>query len=224
MLRGAAFVFRNYATDAPAVTALWTVVFGIASLLTPFFLGAAAAGLATGRFAWAEPFALSGGLFAVVVCAQIAAVFILREIEPGPLQDDFRRRAVRATLAVWAVGIVPALFALREPIMLSALERPVALAAVVGALLAGLATIVCVLRRWDWPARVAVGAEATAILAGWFGAQAPDLIPGRYTYVMAASSDAMIDAFLTATGIGLVVLVPSMLLLFRVFKRAPIPD
>ena len=61
VLRGAAFVFRNYASDAPAVTALWTVVFGIASLLTPFFLGAAAAGLATGRFAWAEPFALSGG-------------------------------------------------------------------------------------------------------------------------------------------------------------------
>ncbi len=70
-------------------------------------------------------------------------------------------------------------------------------------------------------ARVAVGVEALAILGGWFGAQAPALVPGRYTYVSAASSDAMIVAFLIATGAGFVVLVPSMLLLFRVFKRVP---
>ena len=83
VLRGAAFVFRNYASDVPQVATTWTAVFGIASLATPFFLGATVGALATGRYAWMSPFALSVGLFAVAVCAQIAAVFILLDVPPG---------------------------------------------------------------------------------------------------------------------------------------------
>ncbi len=221
VLRGAAFVFRNYA-DEPHVATLWSVVFGIASLLAPFSFGVAAGGLATGRYAWASPFACSVGLFAVAVCAQLAAVFILSELSPGSLRGDFRRRAIRATLAVWVLGAVPAVIALGgEPIIHAAIAKPLALGAVVVALCAGLAVVVCVIKQWDRSARVAVGVEATAILTGWFGAQAPALVPGRYTYVAAASNDAMILAFLTATAVGFVVLVPSMLLLFHVFKRTP---
>jgi cytochrome d ubiquinol oxidase subunit II len=222
VLRGAAFVFRNYA-DAPGVTRLWTAVFGAASLLAPFSFGVAAGGLATGTYAWSSLFALCVGVFAVAVCAQVAAVFILSEIGDAALRDDFRRRAIRATFAVWVLGAAPALAALRERSLLHGLfAHPAAYAAVAIALVAGLAVIVCVARHYDLVARAAVAVEATAILAGWFGAQAPALVPGRYTYVTAASSDAMIDAFLGATAAGLVVLVPSLLLLFHVFKRTPI--
>jgi cytochrome d ubiquinol oxidase subunit II len=49
VLRGAAFVFRNYAQDSPYLARTLTVVFGAASLLAPFFLGDALGGLATGR-------------------------------------------------------------------------------------------------------------------------------------------------------------------------------
>ena len=55
-------------------------------------------------------------------------------------------------------------------------------------------------------------------IVGWFGAQAPALVPGRYTYVQAASSDAMLVAILIAVLIGAALLVPSLLLLFAVFK------
>ena len=221
VLRGAAFVFRNYA-GAGAANATWSAVFGVASLLTPFAFGAAAGGLALGNYAWSSPFALATGLFAVAACAQLAAVFMLSEVPPGPLQEDFRRRAIRATIAVWILGIVPALAAGRTAAILrAALSDPVAFGSIALALAAGLAVILCVVRRREGAARVAVGIEALAILGGWFGAQAPALVPGRYTYVSAASSDAMIVAFLIATGAGFIVLVPSMLLLFRVFKRVP---
>ena len=221
VLRGAAFVFRNYAADVSPVATTWTVLFGISSLGAPFFFGVAVGALATGRYAWTSAFAITVGVFAVAVCAQIAAVFILREIRELDVRQDFRRRAVRATLAVWILGILPCAIAARyEPSIVRGLLHPVALAAIAVALAAGIVTIMCVARRKDALARVAVGAEAAAILAGWFGAQAPDLVPGQYTFASAASPDAVIAAFLTATVIGAIVLFPSLWLLFRVFKSA----
>jgi cytochrome d ubiquinol oxidase subunit II len=219
VLRGAAFVFRNYASDVARVATTWTAVFGVASLLTPFFLGDTVGALATGRYAWTSPFALSVGVLAVAVCAQVAAVFILLDVPPGAVREDFRLRAVRGTIAVWVLGVLPAVAIVAgEPALHAEMLHPVAIGAVTIALLAGLAVIACVARRNDALARIAVGVEAAAILAGWFGAQAPYIVPGAMTYVAAASSTAMIEAFLVATALGAVVLVPSLALLVRVFK------
>jgi len=225
VLRGAAFVFRNYATDSQTLTRGWQVVFGVASLIAPFFLGDAIGSLATGTYAWTSPFALAVGLFAVTVCAQTATVFILREIEDDAVRGDFRRRAVRATFAVWIVGLLPVALAITtQPEIFASLHERAAAAAVVVALLSGIAVIGCVLTRRDTFARAAVALESAAILGGWFGAQAPYLIPHRYTFAQAASSQAMIVAFLGATGVGFLFLIPSLVLLFRVFKATSRPS
>jgi cytochrome bd-type quinol oxidase subunit 2 len=86
------------------------------------------------------------------------------------------------------------------------------------AIVLGLVVMLALAARKSLVARAAVGCEALAVLVGWFGAQAPALVPGRYTYVQAASSDSMIVAFLIAALIGGALLVPSLLLLFAVFK------
>lgn len=219
VFRGAAFVFRNYMSGAPRLERSWTVVFGIASLLAPFFLGDALGALATGRYAWTSPFALSVGLFAVAMCAQIAAVFILPEVDGAELRTDFRIRAIRATVAVWIAGALPIVLAFAtEPSLFPALRHPAALGAGGLAVAAGLATIGCVALCRDVAARFAVGIEAVAVLGGWFGAQAPALVPGRFTFAGAAASDAMIDAFLVASACGAVLVIPSLVLLFRIFK------
>ncbi len=221
VLRGAAFVFRNYASDAPALARSWTVVFGAASILAPFFLGDAVGAIATGRYAWGSPFALAIGAFAVALCAQVAAVFLLRETHDAQLRDDFRRRAVGATLAVWVLGLAPMLFAHEaEPRFFAALSAPSARLAITAALLLGVAVMLLVVRRRDGLARVAVGAETLAVLGGWFGAQAPALVPGRWTLQSAASPPATLEAFLGACALGAVVLIPSLALLFTVFKRS----
>ena len=217
--RGAAFVFRNSAGDATALARTLTVVFGAASLLAPFFLGDALGALATGQYAWTSPFALAVGVFAVTMCAQVAATFILREVHDLAVRTDFRIRAVRATIAVSVAGAIPiALAAATEPGLFAALQHPVAHAAIAVALAAGLAVIACVVTCRDLAARFAVAVEAVAVLGGWFGGQAPALVPGRYTFTSAASSDAMIVAFLVAAACGAVLLIPSLVLLFRVFK------
>jgi cytochrome d ubiquinol oxidase subunit II len=228
VMRGSAFVFRNYATDSPALVGVWTATFGIASLITPFWFGDAIGALATGRYAWLSPFALSTGVFAVAVCAQIAAIFLVREVDDSALREDFRRNGIAATLAVWIVGLLPTAIAYRqEPALFAAFFAPAALTSVGCAIGLGLVVMVALARRRSLVARIAVGCEALAILIGWFGAQAPALVPGRYTYTQAASSDAMIVAFLIASLVGAILLVPSLLLLFAVFKgprEGQVPD
>jgi cytochrome d ubiquinol oxidase subunit II len=224
VLRGAAFVFRNYASDAANTARTWTIVFGGSSIIAPFFLGDAAGALATGTYAWASPFALSVGVFAVALCAQVAAVFLVRETSDPALRDDFRRRAVRATFAVWAAGLVPALLARNaEPAFFAALTSPQARVAIGAAMLLGIVVMVLIARHHDATARVAVGAQVLAVLAGWFGAQSPSLVPGRWTLEAAAASPAMLQAFLVAAAGGALVLIPSLLLLFAVFK-GPAPS
>ena len=220
VMRGAAFVFRNHTDEAPRFAHFWTVIFGVASLLAPFWLGDAVGALATGDYKWTSPFAISVGVFAIVVCAQIAAVFLVNEVnDEEELRRDFRRRAVRATFAVWIVGTIPGLIAkASEPRLFAALLTPTAFFAIGVAVVLGLGVASALQRHWNTLARICVGLEALAILVGWFGAQAPALVPGRFTLSNAASSEPMLVAFLIASGIGAVFLIPSLIVLFTVFK------
>ena len=222
VLRGAAFVFRNHAQGATGLARTWTTVFGAASIIAPFFLGVAAGALATGGYAWTSPFAFAAGLFAVTLCAQVAAVFLVRETADRALRDDFRRRALRATVAVWIAGLIPAAIAQHtEPELFAALTGPTARIAIAAAIVLGIIVILLIANHCDTLARIAVGAEAVAVLAGWFGAQAPYLIPRRWTYEAAAAAPAMLNAFLIAAACGAALLIPSLLLLFSTFKRSP---
>ena len=221
VMRGAAFVFRNYATDSAVLVNVWTVIFGIASLVTPFWFGDAIGALATGEYAWLSPFAFSTGIFAVVVCAQIAAIFLVHEVHDPELREDFRKRGIYATLAVWIVGLLPTAiaYATNRSLFFDFLA-PASLVSIGAAIVFGLVVMIALAIRNSFIARIVVGLEALAILAGWFGAQAPALVPGRYTYLQAKSSDAMITAFLIAAAGGAVLLIPSLLFLFAVFKGA----
>jgi cytochrome d ubiquinol oxidase subunit II len=219
VLRGAAFVFRNYGTESVALARTWTVVFGAASIIAPFFLADTAGAIASGKYAWTSPFALAAGVFGLALCAQIAAVFLVRETSDAALREDFRRRAVRATIAIWIIGLVPVLLARSaEPQLFAALTRPPAGVAILVAMALGLILMLLLARRQDTLARVAVGAEALAILIGWFGAQAPAIVPGHWTLESAAAPSATLAAFLIAAAGGAVFLIPSMSLLYAVFK------
>ena len=115
ILRGAAFAFRSQAYHGELLAETLGRIFGIASVITPFFFGAAVGGLAAGNFAWYSPFALTVGVFAVALCAQIAAVFLTLETD-GALREDFRTRAFAATFAVAvAAALTPIVAALTMP-------------------------------------------------------------------------------------------------------------
>ena len=176
-------------------------------MIAPFFFGDAVGAIATGRYAWTSPFALAVGAFAVALCAQIAAVFLTRETPTARFApiSALARFARRSPSGSWARP-----GAVRAPPsrqFFGALIGPAARLAIVAAMLLGIAVMRARRARAGTTlARIAVGAEALAVLAGWFGAQAPALVPGRYTLETSAASPRDAHAFLIAAACGAIVL------------------
>ena len=235
VIRGSAFTFRSYDNTALGRDR-WNRAFAIPSILTPILLGAVVGAIASGHlpdrparvadlFApWLAPFPIAVGLFTLMIFAYLAAVYLTMEADEPDLQDDFRRRALFAAVAVgvlaWAVYLLARSSA--PEVFLGLNSSPwgfpvrVATGACAIAALAGLWT-----RRYRL-ARSAAMLQVVLILWGCAIAQAPYLVPPRLTVRNAAAPPATLRFLLVALGCGAIVLFPSIYYLFRVFKRQTI--
>lgn len=230
VFRGAAFVFRAHAPDVAWAQAAWGRVFAIASTLTPALFGMAAGAVASGEIRvtegevisgywspWLAPFPVVIGLLALVTCAYLAAVYLTLETT-GPLQEDFRRRALGAGAVFTGLALVALPLARSEaPRIWQGLtaEAIVVLPLAFGA--AGLSGLAVWARRFHL-ARPAAAAAVATLLAGWALAQYPYLVVPDLTFEESAAPDATLRALLVVLGLGSAVLVPSLWLLFSVFK------
>ncbi len=234
ILRGAAFVFRS-PQGLRREAGPWGTVFGAASIVTPMLLGMAVGTISTGEFQviqgrvdlpsdvpWFSPVSLVIGLLAVALCAYLAAVYLINETQ-GDLREDFRRRALLAgTFVVGLSNIALPVFYLDAPHLWAGLTSfraaPVLIGGVCAALLSGLA----LLRRSYRLTRLSAIVQVTLLLLGWGLAQHPFLIYPDLTLEKAAAPESTLLFVLYATAGGLVVLLPSLWLLFRVFKEKPL--
>jgi cytochrome d ubiquinol oxidase subunit II len=237
VLRGAAFAFRAHGREAVGRLEPWGAVFGAASVLAPAFLGAAAAAVASGAIrvsggqvtsgpfaGWTTPLAVDLALLSVSICAYLAATYLMVETQDRPdLQADFRRRAVGAGLASGAfalLGLVLAWFGART-LVDELLGRGLPL--LVLALLNGPVALVAVLRGRPRVARVAVAAQVVLVLWAWAVGQWPYLVPPDLTIQGTAAPAATLSLMLVVVAAGMALLLPSLYLLFRVFKgRGPV--
>jgi cytochrome d ubiquinol oxidase subunit II len=224
--RGSAFAFRKAATE------LWQArlfggAFALSSVLTPFFLGTVAGGVASGRVppglargdllrSWWNPTSVLGGLLAVGSTAYLAAVYVTgdaRRTGRTDLAEDFRRRGL-ATAVVTGLIALGGILVLRTdaPGLYAGLTGP-ALPIVIVSAAGGLASIALLFRRAYVPARGSAAVAAAAVLWGWAVAQYPVMLPGL-TVSRAAAEPAVLHAMLAVTIVGLILLVPSLLWLF----------
>jgi cytochrome d ubiquinol oxidase subunit II len=218
--RGAGFAFRKTASPR-----LFGFVFTASSIVTPFFLGAVLGGIASGRVppgiargdvitAWWNPTSIATGILAVGVCAYLAAIFLQHEA------PAFRDRALAAGLGVGGLAALCLLVVLTDNPLLRAEfghPLPIILASVSAA--SGVVSLLLVYRRSPVAARPVAGLAAASVLWAWGAAQYPDLLPMSVTVADAAATPAVIDATLAAVGVGAVVLIPSLWLLFRLSAR-----
>jgi cytochrome d ubiquinol oxidase subunit II len=240
VLRGAAFSFRsNYGLEVGSGVR-WGHVFNIASVITPFLFGTIAGALASGNIrvsagpplqvqanlwtTWTTPFALACGLFAVGLCAVLAATYLTVDAQNAndvEVVTEFRQRALIAGAVTAVLGAVAAVLAISEaPTLWSGLvgrALPFSLAAVV----IGLATAVALLRNLDRLARVLVAGETVFIFLAWGVAQWPYLIVPDVTIDNAASPASVLGPMLIVSVVGLLVLIPSLWFLFTTTKRRP---
>lgn len=238
--RGSAFTFRHYDPGPGRLETWYTWAFRFGSMLTPFFLGVIAAALVQGRLVldpgrgfyaafvapWATPFCAATGLFACTLFAFQGAALLAAEQasrgEPLPYLRLSRRlhfAAIAAGALVLAVGYVNELPWLRELV-----SRPVPLTALV--LATALIPVVAYAfgHGRPWLLRVASGAQMVCVLGGFFGAQYPLLLVhegGGLTVREAAAPAATLETMAWALVIGLLLIVPSLGYLLRVYKAQP---
>ncbi len=230
VLRGAAFTFRAYDRPDDRLQARWGVVFSASSVLAPLMLGVVVGALASGRmriaarggepWAWLAPFPLAIGLFAAALFAYLAATYLAVEAQEPELRDDFRRRAVRAGIAVFLCAAFAAALSAREaPLVFEGLTRrawslPLHLAT--GA--AAVAAFWALLRGRVRAARAAAAVQTALIVVGWGASQHPYLVVPDLTLVSASAPRATQVALLWALAGGGILLFPALYVLFRVFK------
>jgi cytochrome bd ubiquinol oxidase subunit II len=230
ILRGTAYAMRAGAWTAGELAAIDTL-FAVSSILTPFALGAAVGGVASRRVpvgnatgdivgAWANGTSVAIGTLAVLAGAYVAAVFLsadaVRRGRPE-LERAYRRRALATGVGAGAVAL-GALLVVRSDAgpLYHGLVHGRGLAALAVSVAAGFATLALVAARRYEPARFGAGVAVAAIVAGWALAQAPVLLPGLTVAEAAAPRDTLI-ALLVAVVAGAVILLPSLLLLFRLY-------
>jgi cytochrome d ubiquinol oxidase subunit II len=175
-----------------------------------------AAGEPTGS--WLNPTSLLVGTLAVATAAYTAAVYLAGDARREGLDDlaeTFRRRALLA-------GAVAGAIAICGPLVLHEDARPLydglssgwGLVAGLVSGIAGVTTLALLYRGRFEPARWSAAVAVSAIIAGWGLAQEPSFLPGL-TLEEAAAGDATLVAIAVSVGFGLLILLPSLALLFR---------
>jgi cytochrome d ubiquinol oxidase subunit II len=229
IVRGAAYALRSGTRTIGEQRRVDTAS-ALSSVLTPFALGAAIGGVASGRVpvgnaaghlwsSWINPTSVVTGAIAVVASAYLAAVFLsadaVRLGRPRELAEAFRARALGS-------GVLAGLLAFAGLIVLHedahriyrGLVAGDGLPALIVSALAGAGTLALVAARRYEPARYSAALAVAAIVVGWALAQAPQLLPGLTIHEAAASRDTL-WAVVIAVVVGGLIVFPSLALLFR---------
>jgi cytochrome bd ubiquinol oxidase subunit II len=231
VLRGSGFAFRKVTIRTVQQRATGAV-FAASSVITPFFFGTVAGGIASGRVppdgggdalrSWVNPTSALGGALAVVVCAYLAAVFLAADAsaQADPdLEGWFVRRVflvagVAGALALGGIGILDA----DAPRLFHRLVGP-ALPLVIISAVSGAAALFLLGRVSPRLLRVLAVVAAGAVVAGWGVAQYPYLLGTHLRISEAAAPTPTLWAVTLAFTAAVLLCVPSLGLLYLLQQR-----
>jgi cytochrome bd ubiquinol oxidase subunit II len=202
----------------------------VASTTTPLFLGVIVGAVTEGRlpatpdgsFArvfitpWLTLFSLGVGAFAVVLFAYLAAVYLTLEAHDSEERAAFRLRALISGFAV-AVLAATVLMLAAPDVRRGLIASPWAVPLHVATGVSAVAAFWFLSRERYQLARIAAASQVGLIVWGWALAQFPYAIRPHLTIAAAAAPQSVQILLLQVLGAGAVILLPSLLLLFRIF-------
>ena len=233
VLRGTAFTFRTYDVQRDEVQRRWSLIFSIASIITPILLGTILGAIASGNIRvengavitgflrpWLALFPLAVGFFALALFAFLAAVYLTVEAEERSLQEDFRLRALVAGVAVGVLALIVFVLAgTGAPSVRAGISRSSwALALHILTAIFAIGAFVTLWIRRYLVARVFAAGQVTLILLGWAFSQFPYLVEPDISISSAAAPQITLRLLLGALIAGALLLFPSYYYLFRIFK------
>jgi cytochrome d ubiquinol oxidase subunit II len=237
VLRGSGFAFQHTARRIRGRN-LAQRLFGLSSLLTPFFLGTVVGAVASGRVpvgnakgdavtSWLNACSLLIGALFVATSAYLAAVFLVsdaRRAGAADLETYFERRAFIAG-AVAGVIAIAGLIVLHEDAhyVYDGLVHE-GLPFVILSVVCGIGVMVLLRRRAPRGARpLAVGA-VVAVIWGWGVAQFPYLLPTELKISDAAAPSATLTSVLIVFGVAVLLVLPALALLYTLAQRSMIEE
>jgi cytochrome d ubiquinol oxidase subunit II len=238
ILRGAFFAFRHVADD-PRTHRVADLVFGISSILTPFFFAASLGAIASGGVGllgpsrpiwevWFSPMSIGFGLVSVAATAFSGATFLVgdaRRLGNSEMTGYFRRRTVIAAVVLIATGSATLLvIAAQSPTlfrsMLAGLGLPFALVTMLATPLVAFLVWRGVFRFYRLLTVAAVGSMVFA----WAFAQSPYLLPGQLTISQAIAPFATQVLLLVVTVALVLVIGPALGLLIYLDQRTKLVE
>jgi cytochrome d ubiquinol oxidase subunit II len=232
VLRGVAYALRSASAGAAELRAVDTLT-AVGSVMAPFALAAAAGAIASQRVpvgnaagdlwsSWLNPTSIMAGILALLASAYLAAVYLAadaRRAGDQAMAAIFRTRALVAGSVAGVAAIAGGLVVRSDArwIFDRLVDTP-AVVSVVLSLLAGVGTLLLVLRWHLDAARVSAAVAVAALVGGWALAQNPLLLPGL-TVRDAAAPDNVQALLVVSILAGGLILFPSLGLLFRLVLR-----
>jgi cytochrome bd ubiquinol oxidase subunit II len=232
VLRGSGFAFRHALPgriQGPA-----TRVFGVASLLTPFFMGTVVGAIASGEVpaagdgdptgSWTGFLPLVTGVLFVVVAAYTAAIFLVRDSGAAgdqDLRDYFGRRALVAAV-VAGIAAVIGVIALRQDarFIYDGLTSWPGIALVVLSGVCGLAALGLLVTGRNRGLRVAAVGAGVTMIWGYFAAAFPYILPTSLKISDAAGPSATLTSVIVVFIVAGVLVIPSLILLYVLSQRS----
>jgi cytochrome d ubiquinol oxidase subunit II len=237
VLRGSGFALRKLVRgiDLQAVTG---GVFALSSVVTPFFMGAAAGAVVIGRVplhgtggelsSWTAGPSLLLGALAVAAFAYLAAVYLVADAGRrgnAGMATYFRRRALVAAVLTGILAASSLAVLHRDAhrtfsVLVAGRAMPLFVASIVLGV-AGIGLLVTGASRLLRP--VAAGAFATLIW-GWGVAQYPYLLPHSLTLAAGAAPEATLVTETVIVGVIVVLVGPSFVFLYQLSTRGTLSE
>ena len=232
VLRGSGFAFQHTARGARGRTVA-AVLFGLASLLTPFFLGTVVGAIAAGRVpvgnaagdtitSWLNPLSVVIGTLFVLNGAYLAAVFLVSDAHRADAPDlevYFRNRALVSAVVTGAFATVGLVALHKDARFIFDGLKGDALPLTVLSLVCGVALLVQLGRGARRGTRLLAAGAVAAVICGWAVAQNPYVLPQVLTISAAAAPSATLTSILIVFAVAVVTVLPALALLFTLTQR-----
>jgi cytochrome bd ubiquinol oxidase subunit II len=232
VLRGSGFAFRHALPgrlERPA-----SRVFGVSSVLTPFFMGTVVGAIASGEVpaggdgdptsSWTGFLPLATGAMFVLVAAYTAAIFLVRDSGAAgdqELRSYFERRALIAAVVAGAAAVV-GVIALHSDgrYVYDGLTSWPGIALVILSGICGLVALGLLVTGRNLGLRAAAVGAGTAVIWGYFAAAFPYVLPTSLTISDAAGASATLTEVIIVFAVAAVTVIPSLILLYILSQRS----
>jgi cytochrome bd ubiquinol oxidase subunit II len=237
VLRGGGFAFHKVARKAGG-RRLAVELFGVASLLTPFFMGTVVGAVASGRVpvgnaagdavtSWLNGVSLLTGALFLATSAYLAAVFLVSDAHragDADLERYFTTRALGAAIVAGAIAAADLIAIHGDARHLYDRLTSEALPLVILSAVCGIGILALLVRgRRRGTRALAIGA-VVAVIWGWGVAQFPFLLPETLTIADGAGTDATLTSVLIVFGVAVVLVLPALGFLYTLTQRSVLDE